>query len=204
MKFFLSFLTLALLVGCRKEPHEIAYYKFRGADYEKLTPYSKGQILIFKNENGVEQKYIVSEVSTDFKQWHTVGMGFFTTYAASYYYYDQKEIEIQTYPYSSNPMNIVLRRWPDDEESAKANLYKEFPSTFSGFVSFPFWNAKAGYSSIILEYNSNKVQMVISGKTYEDVLVINSNNNTPLKPDYLKYIQDVNVLYFDAKKGLIG
>lgn len=62
----------------------IAYYKFDNTDIHRLLDYNPNQILTYKNELGEERKFRVSGVTDNFYHQEVDGMGFYTTYAASF------------------------------------------------------------------------------------------------------------------------
>lgn len=206
----LSMIVIMLFSNCRKDAlNTVVYYNFQSSDRERLLPYTENQVLVFKSQTGQERNFQVCCVSKNYKEWHTVGMGFFTTYAASYYYYDTKEIEFVSKPATVGGFRIQFTRWPEDTELAESNIYKKFPSKLTAyFSSFPYWNAKDASGnashSIIIDYTLPKIKMLVNGVNYEQVMVFRSNNDLPLNLSYLNYPKDVNVIYYDERQGLIG
>jgi hypothetical protein len=187
----------------------VAYYNFRNSDLEKLLPYAENQVIVFKNQNGEERKFKVSSVNKNYHNSYTVGMGFFTTYAAKYFDYDAKEIDFVEYPSAIPSFEIYLSRWPENTELAKSNVVQEYPSVFGGGIQyFPYWNGEIGANNwelnISIDYKLNKISFVSNGLEYKNVLVLKSNNNKVTESNNPNYVRNVNILFFDEKKGIIG
>jgi hypothetical protein len=207
MKKVFLFTTIIILasffLSCSEE--EEAYYRFSSQDNKRLLPYTEGQVLKFYNQNNEERTFTIRAVSIWKKEQYAVGMGFFTSSAAYYFYYDKKEIyfvdsKIVVLPV---PSHIYFKRWPLNTELAKQNTYTEYPSKFSGVISHFSWNGD--YLSI--DYEQKKIEMFVNERTYKNVFVLNSGNDTIIKfiranGDIL--YRDVNVFYYDEMEGIIG
>lgn len=205
-------LFLVFLISCNipdevEESNKIAYYNFKSTDLDKLLPYTENQQLIFKNQMGDERIFQVKRVSKYFKNSYTVGMGFFTSYAAKYFDYDKKNIFFHNELAGEFEINFI--RWPNNTELAESNIYYEYPSSFSAYIdSFPYWNGLSNEnvpsSYIKIDYSLIKTTMAINGTIYNDVLKFVSNNNASLPSSNPNCPKNVNVIYYDAKKGIIG
>ncbi len=209
---FLTLLTLLALASCtpteNSAPKGPAYYNFKSEDIPRLLPYAENQIITFKNQNNDERKFKVYSVSKNYRELYAVGMGFFSNSAATYFYYDIKEIYLVDYPNGASFM-IQFIRWPLNTELAKSNIYHEYPSIFGGNIQyFPWWNGEVGANSwdldIFMNYNLPKITITSNGVIYRNVLKIMSNNNTVNPAGSSTYPRNVNVLYFDEQNGIIG
>lgn len=207
------FIFFFLLMGCSNpygsadNSNKVAYYNFKDSDTEKLLPYLLNQQIVFKNQLGEERIFQIFSVSKYYKNSYTVGMGFFTSYAAKYFDYDEKKIYFNNSICGGFEINFL--RWPNDTELAKSNIKYEYPSSFSGHINnFPYWNGIPNpnyYSSTIsIYYPSNKISMTSNGIIYNNVIKIESNNNTSLTSSDPNCPKNVNIIYYDTKKGIIG
>ena len=209
-----SFATI-LLLSCKlnsstPEKQSEAYYNFTPTDKIMLLKYKKEEIIIFKNEDNDEVIFNVKDIYEE-KDFYTVGMGFFTTYAASYFYYDFKTIDIKVTKNNVSWGQFTLRfqKWPENAQLAKDNKYTKYPDKFYGNMNYlPLWNGQTGKESwssygCNINYDNPTSTMSIGNKTYFDVLTINSGSNTPviLNPTMTR---DVNIIYYDKKNGIIG
>src|SRR5690606_156243 len=84
------------LLSCKKHlqvPEEEAYYNFDATDRARIPDHVVGQELLYKNENGGQITFTVSRFDLSEKVLYGEGMGFFSSYAAEYFYYDRLNIE---------------------------------------------------------------------------------------------------------------
>lgn len=202
-----AFLSILLFAGCTKpaEPkiNEKAYYHFNETDNKKLEPYAETQIIKFKNENGDERDFKISLSLARYKELYGVGMGFFSSQAATYFYYDSKVFQFQTYPDTTFAFSINFSKWPENTELAESDIYHEYPSELRGRILFPYWNGVNGSNEqdfyISINFKTPGNPMNINGIQYENVFVFHSNNSTPISSS-----KNVNVIYYDAKQGIVG
>ena len=205
----LSLFVLGVLFVCtsckeKEPPKEVAYYRFTPADYQRLLPYKEGQVLKFRNQNGEERTISVHRISTTKKQ----------SNAYHYYYYDSKEIVLvndDAKEIDSIRARFVLLfyRYPSDKLAEK-DIYTEYPSKFSAaFRLSLFWN---GNPIILMDYDQEKIEMTVNGKTYRNVFVFYSYYDKILEIPCLDetngeiyyIIVSVNVIYYDEFEGIIG
>ena len=147
MKFTYLLLFIFFITGCKKDSDSVAYYEFMDIDINRLLNYSLNQVITFKNELGEERKFRVSRVTNKFTQQEVEGMGIFTTYAASYFYYDRKEIHFEKYPVTNAGFSISFTRFPIDVKLAKTNITQKYPSEFrASITAFPYWNGNTSSS----------------------------------------------------------
>lgn len=207
----LIILILFAFASCTKSENPVisnkAYYNFKGEDLPRLLPYKKGQVITFKSQTNEERKFEVFSVSKDYKELYAVGMGFFSNSAASYFYYDIKEIVFQEIP-SGSSFKIQFQRWPLNTELAKSNIYLEYPSAFHCWINdFPWWNGPSdsiNHFDIKIKYDQIKNTMVSNGTTYKNVFTLSSYKNIVDSSGSLTHPRNVNVLYFDEQNGIIG
>jgi hypothetical protein len=189
---------LILFFSCKGEDSypqgEIAYYKFRGEDLERLLPYSQGDTLIFRDETGTDRKFYVEFVTRDSKRQliEGGGMTFFYSTPRYYYYYDEKHIILKSWQRVAEiyepDIAINFLRSPIDNGLAKSNIYKEFPSAFTAYIEVILfcWNE--------IDYDANKTEMSVNGINYTNVLIFDCTDSHT----------DINILYYDEKQGVIG
>jgi hypothetical protein len=200
--FLFSTILLLIITSCYKEK-KIAYYRFTSVDNQRILSYTEGQVLKFMNQSNDERDFTIRSISVSLKQRYNVGMGFFSPEAASYFYYDSKHIGfIDSKMEQCFSINFV--RWPLDDELAKKDIYTEYPSRLSAAIQYmSFWNG--GDANI--DYEQRKIEMIVAGKTYKNVFVLMSGNNSIIEyllPDGTTQIRDVNVIYYDEVEGIIG
>lgn len=202
---------IVILVGCSKpdafNENKVAYYNFKETDKEKLLLYTENQQLNFRNQFGEERVFEVTSVSKNFRQSYTVGMCFFTSYAAKYFDYDRKEINFSGS--MCGQFNIVFTRWPLNTDLAKSNLNVEYPSSFNGFISyFPYWNGldnqNNSSSHINIVFGLYRRSLTINNKIYDNVIRIESNNTNAIPTSNQNCPKNVNIIYYDLKSGIIG
>lgn len=207
MKYTYFLLFIVLIAGCKKDPGGVAYYAFEDTDINRLLNYTPNQILTFKNDLGEERNFRVSRVTDKFKNQEVEGMGIFNTYAASYFYYDSKEIYFEKYPVTNASFSISFTRFPIDVKLAKTNITQKYPSEFRAFITaFPYWNGNtsSSYSSVPINYGSIKSDILLDGKLYKNLFSFKSDNPSPVKFDHETHTHDVNLIYFDERMGLVG
>jgi len=194
------------LLSCKKHPRvseEEAYYNFDATDHARIPDHVVGQELLYKNENGGQITFTVSSFDLSEKVLYGEGMGFFSSYAAEYFYYDRLNVEYTDD--SGYAYNVSYQKWPVNLESAKADPYKKQASTLLIQISFfPYWNEadEYGYPVSYLPVNASYGQiaiLTINGKTYDGVLKIVSNSNVPFSEK-----RNVNVIYYYEGIGIIG
>ena len=179
----------------------IAYYDFKDSDFDKLLEYKNNDSLIFINQLNQKRKFLISNSGKE-KRRYSVGMGFFSGGAASYFYYDEKEIELESLDSIHLCFDIRFSRWPIDTDEAKEDYYKEFPSRLNGYLKyFPYWNGEDAYIDIV-NNNINKTSINIFGKNYTDVLIFESGVDQIIKGD--NYDRNINTIYYDQFYGIIG
>ena len=204
---FLAFLILS----CNKEETKEAYYYFSPIDSQRLLPYTEGQVLDFFNQSNEKRTFSIYAVSTSIKTQWTVGMGFFSSAAGYYFYYDRKEITLIDSK-RGDPFNISFIRWPLNTELAKENKYTEYPSEFYGAIQYMrFWNGREEdgglESSVSVDYDQSKIEMNVNGKMYKNVFKLTSGNDSIIEypwSDGTILYKDVNVIYYDEIEGIIG
>jgi hypothetical protein len=207
--FLFTIVILALLfLSCEKKK-EVYYYCFTPLDYQKLLPYAEGQVLNFSNQNNEKRTFTIHAVNNELKTRLAVGMGFFGD--TEYFYYDFKGIGLIDSK-SGKSLNINFNRWPLDYELAKGNIYTEYPSKFYGAIQYiGFWNGRdedGGLeSSVLIDYEQNKIEMNVNGTNYKNVFVLTSGSDSIIEdpqPNGTILYRDVNVIYYDEREGIIG
>ncbi len=191
------------MASCEKQkvPPGKAYYNFENADRIRIPNYTEGQVLSYKNENGQQITFTVTNFDFSEKKIYGVGMGFFGPYAAEYFFYD--ELEIGFRDDSGYTFSTSYRKWPLDVELAKEELFTKHESDlFIQIENFPYWNERdKNYPSlyILVNLSHQKVTLTINGKSYNNVLKIVSKDIFPLSEK-----RNVNILYYYDGLGIIG
>lgn len=187
--------------ACEEEEKEIAYYNFSADNQANLPAYKKDQRLKFASQSG-DTAYMT--VTRDFKGLHylyTVGMGFFTTYAASYFYYDFWDLEFRTACRGKSYVNqLYFQRWPLNQDAAEKDIYTTFPSGFYGTIDFGLWNKD---QRLAIPFEKAKTFMSIGTRVYTHVYVFDSQTTQSTDTAHV-LLPQVNKLYYDTKKGIIG
>lgn len=212
IKLVLGILLLWSFTGCTSNPstsNGIAYYQFRGDDFPKLLPYKTNEVLLFRDQFNQERRFGFTQIDRYYRSSYTVGMGFFTSYAAKYFDYDEKNIQCNINSsgcYRLFSMHFV--RWPLNTELAKNNSYVEYPSAFTAYIDdFPYWNknsANYGIDNITIRYDQPTMQLSCFNTTYTQVLKLESNSNTALPNSAQDVPRNVHILYYDITQGIVG
>ena len=194
--FLLTLLSMSFVcMTCKKQPpQEKAYYRFTQADHLRLLPYTKGQVLKFTNQDNKERTFTIQSVNSDTIQ--LVHNGFLGV--INLFRYDDKIITLVDNE-TTKWFRIHFSRLPIEYDLAKQETYTEYPSKFYASIqSIPFWNG----GTIQIDYEQVKTEMTIHGKTYRNVFVLTSGNESII--DNNGHIRDVNVMYYDEIEGIIG
>ncbi|OYU85506.1 MAG: hypothetical protein CFE24_00975 [Flavobacterium sp. BFFFF2] len=209
LSFLLMSCTSDNLFGKGSTADRHAYYYFRDGDFQKLLPYKENQVLIFRNQNNQERRFGFSSINSSFKKGYTEGggMGFFSSSATVYFYYDEKVVGMVSESACYNPV-VHFTRLPLNFNLAKANGYTEYPSRFYAYIeNFPYWNQSDEYgliSYIPIDYQQSQFSINCFGKTYSQVLIIKSNSQTALPMSNPDCPRNVHIIYYDIAQGIIG
>ena len=197
-----TILIFLLITNCSifEDPIQ-AYYNFENNDFNKLLSLELNNVIKYENQFGEEIIYEVSQVSDEFKNQRSKG-NWVTSTVNKLFFFDEKNIELKS---SSENCCIEYRffRYPIDNEQAEENEYKKYPSEFYGSVYLYFWNGIGDYGKIDINYQNEKVNMLINGVNYENVIVIKSNSDTP-RIISSSTDRNVNIVYYDIIKGIVG
>ena len=187
---------------CEKPPkfQEKAYYQFTSLDNQRLLPYTEGQVLKFMSQNNEERYFTIYSVNTQIKTQYSVGMSI-SGLEAGYFYYDSKEIGL--IDSETKWFKIYFNRFPLDVQLAKHDDYTEYPSRFYSCINyFSPWNGMNEYGRydgcVSIHYEQEKIEMTFNGKTYKNVFVFNSGNNSII------HERNINIIYYDEIEGIIG
>ena len=200
----LSLIIAITVISCskqEKEVDEVAYYKFTAEDVNQIPEFTLNQKIVYKNQFGETINFTVTSLSKD-KVLYTVGMGFLSPYAASYFYYDRKQIILS--PDNDNaypllPLSYDFWRWPDDLDSAKANYKTLLESSLIGRIALfeKFDNSRWIY------YNEYCIiiTLEINGIEFNNVKVFESTNQNGNTDDSNL---NIKTIYYTDKNGVIG
>lgn len=204
-KQFLLIFAIISLISCDESDvpnYSKVYYNFDESDLLRIPNYTVGQSLLYKNEIGGEILFKVSSIDLPKKNLYAVGMGFFTTYAQSFFYYDSMEIFFEGD--STDQYVLSYKKWPNNVDLATEDPYKKIESDISIKISyFPYWNElnAFGYqeNQIYVGSSNQKVSLTINGKLFDNVVKIVSNNNEQITEN-----KNINIIYYCDGIGIIG
>ena len=203
-KAILAILIIILLNSCSDTVDPgYPYLKFDRNDTKTFINYQKGRILVFKSSTAPSRTYQVDDI-VQRKSEYTVGMGFFSTYAAKYYDYDERLITFKNVDGKTNKWIINYQKRPSAlDGSGKPDL--STAKLFSAMLMWE-WNGGAGpIYPINLNDKTELVTLQIDNQPVPNVQKIWSNSLSSTKssqPDLLNW--DINVLYFTAELGIVG
>lgn len=196
IKIVIILVLLACFYSCEDDDQqkEIPYYAFDSEDFPfLLDSYNDSDLrLEFKNQDDDEVSFIFKNFEQT-KEAYTVGGGGFGPPSASetLYHYDKIVLEFTFEQYNEPLAN--LKFW-----------FLKSSEGFKGSLQFPLWNIDRFYlSSIPINFQGETSQMTIDGVTFNDVISIPSVD-TSVKFTVGNFQRNVNVLYYDLYKGLIG
>jgi len=203
---YLLIISIVTLISCSKEEigsdNNVAYYKFSTDDYSHIPIFTLNQKIVYKNQFEESLKFTVSTINES-KILYTVGMGFFTSYAASYFNYDIKQIILSPdnddNAFPLFPLSYDFRRWPLDLELAKVNYKTLCESSLLGEIILfeKLGNSRwVGYD----EY-SEVIALEINEVEYENVKVFKSLNSS--ESNETENIT-LKVVYYTDRNGVIG
>ncbi len=192
------------------------YYSFNDTDKKWLLKgFKKDDIVTYVNDKKEKAVFQVKLAEIGLKQEYTVGMGFFTTYAAKYFEYDCQYVRLSciSTPYLGE-INITIRKFPIDAspyEVPESRPKNKLPEQLTVQINVPKWNyvSNTGYPTLSDAFIKDNIccatPMVINNKIYNQVFTILSGNNQPYTPcttGCLTY--DVNKMLYDKEKGVVG
>ncbi len=203
-KAVLAILIISLFDGCTNTGDSpYPYLRFDQNDTKTFINYQKGRILVFKSATAPSRTYQVDDIVGQ-KSEYTVGMGFFSTYAAKYYDYDERLITFKNLNGKTNRWIINYQKKPSGlDRSGKPDL--STVKLFSAMLMWE-WNGAAGPPyPIDLNDKTELVTLTIDNQQVRNVQKISSHSLSSTKsaqPDLLNW--DIDVLYFSAELGVVG
>lgn len=191
----INLLILVIIVSCSEEPIDREpYYQFDADDNSFIfeIPVDDKNVIQFKNQEGAILKYTLISNKTE-KLDHTIG-NFWGSSSSTLFYFDQQKLEFDSRDYSLHYPALSLE------------VFKKSDGGLEGGFYFHRWNDDDCYCGIIFEYYSiNEVEIssvIFDDVVYEKVITINSENDLSESEDGTP--KNVNKVYIDLKKGLIG
>ena len=217
MTRLLTILFLLTLLSCSKETiNKEPYFQFDNIGLELLSELKLNDTLKFIGTNNTRQEYKIykiekiKEVDQDCS-WNTGACKIYYYYDKVHYYFIRTDSVATppngplTYSLISQmelPYNIDKKNIPVGTK-AKASL---FGNAFIGYNAIPAnsqsWTAPyITYPDFYISQTT--VSYVNSVKTFNNVLIINSGNNSPYTDPLYGYISTVNEVWFDKKYGFV-
>jgi hypothetical protein len=178
----------------------VAYYNFEKEDLNKLLNLKLNNTVKYENQFGEEIVYEIIEVSDEFRTQRTRG-NWVTSSIAELFFYDKKEIKLKNNSKNSS-IDYRFTRYPINDLEAEKDKITKYPSEFYARVYFDFWNGISDYRTINVNYNSQKIKLLINGVNYENVIIIESNNENPTNNSTIE--RSANVVYYDTEYGIVG
>ncbi len=202
-------LVLVFLVGCASDDNteEVPYYRFTSEDENFIIDYnySEGQIIRYQNQDGqeVQLRVVVNsrEKSTNYSNF-TNGFNFNTTPIVNFY--DSKIIRLE----------VIGNQNYEGNKGLVSYVFSRNRDRFTNGINLPMWNVS---SSILIDEsqnpinillqdfnNTNQMEMTIETRTFENVVVIDSESTE----EYFNFIygtiaKNVNRVYYDYAFGII-
>lgn len=208
--FLICIVASAMSYSCEKneESPQIAYYQFTQEDVARLPDYKEKQKMKFVDQNGDTAYLQITRFIKNIHSLYTEGMGFFSPYAASYFYYDSWEMEISGICKGKGFAHYLqYSRSPEDWEAAKKEIYKTFPSRFRGSMDFGLWNKKTPdnlyLERLIFPFGEPTTSLNIGAKPYTQVYKFDSQTETTWDTAH-QQLPLVNHVFYDLKSGIIG
>jgi hypothetical protein len=154
--------------------------------------YRPNAIINFKNQNNEVLSFKV--ISNEQERKHETTGTFWGSSSSILYYFDCRTIMLKSLTHTGDYTNLKL------------NIYKGFNNATLGGFYFYLWNEfAAGDLNNCRNYNLSSFTthtMLVNGVNYDKVIYIESGSTYSYTTD--NYTQNVNKMYYDLKKGVIG
>jgi hypothetical protein len=162
-------------------------------------------MIVFENEFGEQRRYQVDNSISYPKTLHGVGMGVFSAYAISYYYYDKKVVYMHAVNNSlQSKISLGFVKYPIDYDAATENKFEIFPAHQLLNFWFPNFNpflSNGSFSDgIQISYNAPKFKLTCFNKAYTNVFTIQSSGYVSANQNP----NEINTLFYDEFAGIIG
>ena len=207
-KIIILIFVLLLQFCCTKEENSVPsdgkpYYKFTQDERNKLiSQLNVNNEIIYKNQDNTLLKFKIYSSKIEKKSETSNG---FLGYSTTYFHYDEQKVMMFIEGTSLNS-EINILKYP-----VGSNYGTQFPivgtTKFYGYFTFPLWNGyyeNDTYNKFIsIDFNIPTTTMTFNGKTYNKVLVLNSDKTVILEPTNV-YPLNVNMIYYDYNFGIIG
>jgi hypothetical protein len=210
-KFKITILLFVLILqfSCTKEENSvpsdgIPYYKFTQDERNKLiSEINVNNEIIYKNQDNTLLKFKI--YYSKIEKHSETSNGIFLGYVTTYFHYDEQTVAMSVEGTSLNSI-ITILKYPVGSDYATQYPIVGTPK-FYGYFTFPLWNGyyeNDTYNKYIsIDFNIPTTTMTFNGKTYNKVLVLNSDKTEILEPTNV-YPLNVNVIYYDYNFGIIG
>ena len=195
-KLLLISFAFIFLYSCSKDDSEDVprYYPFLEQDYPLLlNKYNEpNKKLIFQNQDGEQNSFTLKSFVDEKEYYGGTGGGFGPpTSGGDGFYYDTREIIFAFDQYNSGESELTFQ-------------FNRLSDSLKGGIRFPLWNIDQFYTgSIGIELHANSTSMSFNDQVFSDVILLRSNSQeAPYQIG--SYSRNVNILYYDLSKGLIG
>ena len=205
MKKLILLFVVIVNFSCSKDKLEVGdglpYFKFLPDDNDKFINSTEvGKILIYKNQNNAELKFIVLKNKTE-KQLESRGT--FVVGSYKYFYFDEQRIQLgdisdqptQYYEYSS--FFISVKRFPKVFQLNPTVISSE-SKLITNIGLRPFDNSETAF----YDYSESLISLTINSQVYTKVR--KKTLPTNLYPNPNSTLKGLTNVYFDQNKGVIG
>ena len=167
----------------------LPYYKFSHEDYERLlNPFSFDTDLVFSNSENEEIKFQLVKSTLGKKVFKNFGF-------KKCFFYDEQEIQFKVSKNENSNLSYNLKKFLISSSKCEEKSIYSSNSKFIATIDFDFKNYK---NTFVVDYQKPISTIIINGKVYTNLLVLESGNTI------YDQIKTLTKIYFDIKKGIIG
>jgi len=208
MKFIKKIILLSFVIvnfSCSKDKVSsgdgLPYFQFLQVDNDKLLSTEQvGKMLIFKNQNNDELVFEIVKNEKE-KKLYSKGNWVYASYSEKYFYYDQKNIELQCTLNTPN-LIICISKWQTSFSDGSNGTNVSVSNTSKMVANINVSNFNSSDPARYFEYYYPTISLVINGNIFNKVVKMVIPNTQINNPGWL--LPKINFLYYDHYKGVIG
>ncbi|MAM27461.1 MAG: hypothetical protein CMC13_00410 [Flavobacteriaceae bacterium] len=189
-------LTIIFMTSCSNQDdgsgNDKPNYEFENEDFPFLLEHynTVNQRLVFKNEEKQEFSFKLKQFE-DSNESYIVTGGLGPPSSSLIFNYDVRTINFEFEQYNQPNGDLHI-------------LFNKFSDTLRGSINFPLWNTNEfNLNSEKINFDQQTIVLNINGTTFFDVIKIESGE-TIIDFEIGPFTKNVNILYYDLKKGLVG
>jgi hypothetical protein len=201
LRLLFAVFAITGFISCEQDQSKspYPYLSFDNSDKQKFVNYSENAILKFDSKTAPSRTYQVERI-VQTKREYTVGMGFFGTYAAKYFDYDELSISFKNQDGKINKWTINYSKRPT---IYNGNGTEPDFSTVKLVSEMGMWEWNS--SAIRLDDTSSLIPLTISNQQIDNVQKITSGKSFETKStEANRYDWSINTIYFHSKLGVLG